>query len=264
MAAPFDHIASDNSVLTQSTIGQLQRKLAWNYLAGVVPALDGLEMLELNRGNGDEAAVFSTKDFNLLATDISEEMCRLTRIAPQGYSLQSRISTHYLDLDNFDEVFDKKFDLIFANFGGLNHIPPETLKKLLDWIPSLLTPRGRFIALVMPKFCLWECLSRLVTFHMVKAFQRWTEKDMLTDVQGVPTRTWYYHPAQIRHWAKQHFNVVATVPVGIALPPRYLEPFFATKKTLLMVLNALEQKLTNIAPLSAMADNFIIDLQRKD
>lgn len=264
MGAPFDHIASDNSVLTQSPIGQLQRKLAWNYLASVVPSLSGLEMLELNRGNGEDAAMFSAKDLNLMATDVSEELCRLTRTAPSAYSLQNRISTHYLDLDNFEEVFDKKFDLVFANFGGLNYLPPETLRKLLDWMPSLLTPNGRFVALIMPKFCLWECLGRLATFHMSKAFQRWTEKDLLTEVQGVPTKTWYYHPAQIRHWAKQHFKVVATVPVGIALPPRYMEPFFATKKKLLMMLNAVEHKLTGISPLSAMADNFIIDLQRKD
>jgi SAM-dependent methyltransferase len=264
MAAPFDHIASYDPVLAQSAIGQLQRKLAWNYLAKVVPALNGLEMLELNRGNGEEAALFGPKDFNLLATDISEETCRLTHTTHPGYSLANRVSTHYLDLDNFDEVFDKKFDLIFANFGGLNYIPPHAVQKLLNWAPSVLSPHGRFVALVMPRFCLWECIARLATLRLAKAFQRWTEKDQLTDVQGIPTKTWYYHPAQIRRWAQKNFSVVATAPVGIALPPRYMEPFFASKKKLLMLFNSLEQRLTPVASLAPFADNFIIDLQRKD
>jgi len=263
MAAPFDHIDSCNSVLAPTTIGQLQRKIAWNYLARIIPTLDGLEMLELNRGNGDEAALFGPKDFNLLATDISEETLRLTQTTHPGYSLSSRVSTHYLDLDNFDEVFDKKFDLIFANFGGLNHVPPETIKKLLNWAPGVLTPRGRLVALVMPRFCLWESLSRLATLRVAKAFQRWTDNDSLTDVQGIPTKTWYYHPAQLRLWAQQNFNVITTLPVGIALPPRYLESFFATKKRLLMLFNALEQRLTNASILAPFADNYIIDLQVK-
>jgi ubiquinone/menaquinone biosynthesis C-methylase UbiE len=153
MAAPFDHIATFDSVLTRSAIGQLQRKQVWNYLERIAPDLDGLEILELNCGTGDDALLFSEKGFNIVATDVSEEMLKVTVQKANQFSMQNKISSHYLDLDSFDEtLFDKKFDLIFSNFGVTNCINPEALRKLLHKIPSLLSPGGRFIAVVMPKF----------------------------------------------------------------------------------------------------------------
>src|ERR1044072_2051179 len=138
MAAPFDHIASAyDSVFTQSAIGQLQRKQVWNYIEKIMPQLNGLEMLELNCGTGEDAMMFSEKGFNIVATDVSEEMLKITQQKAQQYSMQNKISSHYLDLDRFDEsLFDKKFDLIFSNFGGLNCINPESFKKLIEKIPS--------------------------------------------------------------------------------------------------------------------------------
>src|SRR5688572_23347635 len=134
MAAPFDHIAPTyDSAFTQSAIGQLQRKHVWNYLEKITPELGGLEILELNCGTGEDAMLFSEKGFNIVATDVSEEMLRVTQQKAHRYSLQNKITSHYLDLESFDEtVFDKKFDLIFSNFGGLNCIHPDSFKILLQ------------------------------------------------------------------------------------------------------------------------------------
>ena len=142
MAVPFDHIAPTyDSLFTRSVIGQLQRKQVWRYLEKITPQLNGLEILELNSGTGEDAMLFSDKGFNIVATDVSEEMLKVTVQKTNQFSMQSRISSHYLDLDSFDEtLFDKKFDLIFSNFGGLNCINPESLQKLLLKIPSILAP----------------------------------------------------------------------------------------------------------------------------
>lgn len=265
MAAPFDHIASVyDSVFTQSAIGQLQRKHVWNYLEKIIPQLSGLEMLELNCGTGEDALMFSEKGFNIVATDVSEEMLKVTQQKVQQFSMQNNISSHYLDLDSFNEtLFDKKFDLVFSNFGGLNCISPESLKKLLEKIPLILNQKGRFVAVIMPKFCWWESVYFLLKFRFGKVFRRWTSKEVIADLQGSTVKTWYYHPSQIKRWSKSNFKTIDTKPIGIVLPPSYLENFFNRKKRMLLRLNRFEKKLNRFSIYSGMADHFVIDLQLK-
>jgi ubiquinone/menaquinone biosynthesis C-methylase UbiE len=263
MAVPFDHIAPTyDSIFTQSAIGQLQRKLVWDYLEKIMPELNGLDILELNCGRGEDALLFSEKGFNIVATDISEEMLKITQHKEQQYSMQHKISSYYLDLDSVDEtLFNKKFDLIFSNFGGLNGIHPEALQKLLQKIPMVLTPGGRFVAVVMPRFCLWESAYFLTRFRFGKIFHRWTENDVLENLNGVNQKTWFYKPAQLKRWSKNNFKVMKIKPIGFALPPVRLENFFAARKRLLLKLNKLELKFNSVSVLSGMSDNFLIDLR---
>lgn len=264
MAVPFDHIALTlDSVFSRSAIGQLQRKHVWTYIESIIPQLQGLEMLELDSGTGEDALMFSDKGFNLIATDVSAETYKLTEKA-EKFSLRSKVTQQYVDLNTFNELlFDKKFDLIFSNFGGLNGISPETLNKLLDRLPSLLNPNGRFVAVVMPRFCLWETLYYSLKFKFRKAFRRWTSDEVMSDGYGAMSRMWYYKPSQIRKMVKEHFTVVKTKPVGLALPPLYLDSFFLRKKKLLMGLHKLEKMVNSNSIYSGCSDHFIIDLQLK-
>jgi ubiquinone/menaquinone biosynthesis C-methylase UbiE len=265
MAVPFDHIATTyDSVFTRTAIGQLQRKHVWKYLERIIPQLDGLEMLELNCGTGEDALMFSDKGFNIIATDVSVEMLKVTQQKAEKYSMQNRISSQYLDLESIGEMlFDKKFDLIFSNFGGLNCISPESLQKLFDKIPSMLNPNGRFIGVIMPKFCLWESLYYFAKFKFSRMFRRWTSHEVIANLHGTTLKTWYYAPSQIRGWASGNFKLVKTQPVGIALPPSYLDSFFVRKKKFLIALHKLEKKINQHSLYSGMADHYIIDLQLK-
>jgi ubiquinone/menaquinone biosynthesis C-methylase UbiE len=265
MAVPFDHIASTyDSTFTKSAIGQLQRKRVWSYVESVIPALRGFEMLELNCGTGEDAILFGERGFNIVATDISGEMLRVTQKKAEQFSMQHRISSHYLDLESFNEtLFDKKFDLIFSNFGGLNCINPESFKKLLENLPSILNPGGRFIGVIMPKFCAWETVFFLLRLQFKKAFRRLTSKEVITDLQGTSMKTWYYNPSQIKSWSKEKFRLISIKPIGVALPPSYLERFFSLRKRWLLRLDKFEKGLGNTSLLSGMSDHFVIDLQLK-
>lgn len=260
---PFDHIASTyDSVFTRSAIGQLQRKRVWKYIESVIPELNGFEMLELNCGTGEDAALFGEGGFNIVATDITEEMLKITQKKAEQFSMQNKISSHYLDLDSFNEtLFDKKFDLVFSNFGGLNCINPESLQTLMEKLPTILNPGGRFIGVVMPKFCAWETVFFLLRFQLKKAFRRLTAKETFSDLHGPNLKTWYYHPSQLKTWSKENFKLVSLRPIGVALPPAYLERFFSVRKRWLLGLNKIENKLSKSSLFSAMADNYIIDLQ---
>lgn len=263
MGMPFDHIASTyDSVFARSALGQLQRKRVWKYIESILPELKGFEMLELNCGIGEDAVLFGEGGFNIVATDISEEMLKVTQQKAEQYSMQNKISSHYLDLDTFNEtLFDKKFDLIFSNFGGINCMNPESLQTLLRKLPSILNPGGRFVGVVMPKFCAWETVFFLLRFQFKKAFRRLSAKQSFSDLYGPNLKTWYYHPTQLTEWSKDAFRVVSLRPIGLALPPAYLERFFSVKKRWLLHLNKIEKSFSKSSVFSAMADNYIIDLQ---
>lgn len=263
MAVPFDHIASTyDSIFSNTAIGQLQRKSVWKYIEKVMGELKGFEMLELHFGSGEDADVFSEQGFNLVATDIGSEMLKLTNKKSEQFSMQDGISSHYLDLENFDgSFFDKKFDLIFSNFGGMNCINPESLKSLLNKLPMILNPGGRFIGIVMPKFCAWETIYFTLRFQFKKAFRRLTPNEVITTVDGINLKTWYYTPGQIKKWSKEKFKVVSVNPVGIILPPAYLETFTKFGNGLLMRLNYFERKISNTGLLAGLSDHFIIDLK---
>lgn len=265
MAAPFDHIASSyESIFSRSASSKLQRRQVWNYLEKVFPELYGLEMLELNCGSGEEALMFTDKGYNIVATDLSSEMQKVTQEKVGNYSWNNRISPQYLDLDSFDEsLFNKKYDLIFSNFGGLNSINPESLQQLFQRLPLLLKPGGRFVSIVMPKFCLWESLYFMLKFQFRRAFRRWTSREVIVSLHGSISKIWFYNPVQLKAWAKSNFSIICTKPVGIVLPPTNLDSFFFRKKKLLISLNKLERKIDNYSLYSGIADHYIIDLQLK-
>lgn len=262
MGMPFDHIASTyDSLYILSPVGLLQRKRVWKYVESILPELKGYEMLELNRGMGEDAVLFEEGGFNIIATDISEEMLKVTQKKAEQFSMQNKISSHFLDLETFDEnLFDKKFDLIFSNFGGINSISPASLKSLFKKLPQMLNPGGRFIGVVMPRFCAWETIFFILRLQFGKAFRRLSSKEIPGD-PSTSGKTWFYHPSQLKEWSKENFSVVSLRPVGLALPPAYLEHFFSVKRRWLLRLNRLEKRFTQSSLFSGIADNYIIDLR---
>lgn len=264
MAVPFDHIASVyESVLSRSAMGQLQRKEVWKYLENVIPHLEGLEMLELNWGSNEDAMMFSDKGYNIIATDVSIEMAKVTQEKAHPYSsVHNRISSQYLDLDCVNEILlDKKYDLIFSNFGGLNCISPESLKKFFAKLPTLLNPNGRFIGVIMTRFCLTESFYHLLKFQFRKAFRRWSSKEVSVTIQDNTLKTWYYRPSTLQKWSASYFNIVNVIPVGVVIPPMHLSSFFLRKKGMLLRLTNLENMLSKNSFCAEVSDHFILDLQ---
>jgi ubiquinone/menaquinone biosynthesis C-methylase UbiE len=265
MAVPFDHIASTyESVLSRNAVGQLQRKIVWKYVERIIPELNGLEVLELNWGCDEDAMMFSDKGYNIIATDVSMEMLSITQEKAQSYSFSGRLSSQYLDLDAVHETLqERKYDLIISNFGGLNCINPEALQKFFSKLPGMLSPKGRFVGVIMNRFCLMESLYYMAKFQFKKAFRRWTKKEVRLRLNGNSLTTWYYRPAIIREWVQRYFNVVDLRAVGIVLPPFHLSTFLLRKKKLLYHLNKLEKSLDSSSLFSGLSDHFLIDLKAK-
>lgn len=260
MSSDFDTAAQQyDTYFSFSEIGKAQRERVYHFLQEQLLSKDEkLHILELNCGTGEDAHYLTQQGHTVLATDISEGM-----IAQARQKFGDTISFTVQDINTITaDTFSQQFDLIFSNFGGLNCLSPEQLQNFLSKAQNLLQPEGMLSLVIMPKACLWERVYFLAKAQFKKAFRRNAKQAVLANVDGVDVATWYYDPQQLKNWTHTHFKTITLAPIGIAIPPSYLEPFFKTKKGLLKFLKRAETYLTS-STLARYADHYMILLQKQ-
>ena len=94
------------------------------------------------------------------------------------------------------------------------------------------------------------------------AFRRNTSKSIMSNVGGTKVPTWYYSPKEFVQLSRDHFKTTLLKPIGICIPPSYLDPYFRNKKGLLKWFIGWESFFGQRF-WSNYADHFIISLQRK-
>lgn len=263
MAESFDIAASSyDTVFTNSKIGKLQRLHVYNTLEQNVLNSTPLEILEINCGTGHDAFWFSKKRHKVVATDISSEMIAVAKSKLKDTDTGLQFSQ--LDINTLDEVsFPNKFDLIFSNFGGLNCLSPEEFKHFFQAAYLHLKPDSVISAVIMPKYCILETLYFLSKGNFKAAFRRRSKTPVLANVDGVNVKTWYYSPKDVKRLSKKNFKIDFKKPIGLFIPPSYLESFFKNKTTLLTVLNRLDILCSRIPFLASFSDHYIISLSKK-
>lgn len=254
----FDiHAQNYDDVFTFSNIGKAQRDRVYFFLSKILKNNNNLNILEVNCGTGEDAQYLSQKGHNVLATDISEEMIK------QAQKKHPNIHFETLDVTCFPaEILNKKFDVIFSNFGGLNCLSKEQLQEFLDISESLLNPNGKIILVIMPKKTVWERLYFLLKCQPKKAFRRNTNTAIPANVEEIQVPTWYYNPKEVVTLAQEKLNTIAIRPVGIAIPPSYLEPFFKKRIWFLKKLTQVELWLSS-SFWAKYADHYLIAFHKK-
>jgi trans-aconitate methyltransferase len=258
MINDFDiHAQNYDAVFTHSIIGKAQRNRVYAYLEKEIDTTSQLSILELNCGTGEDATYFHQQGHHVIATDISEEMIAVAKQKHQDIRFQS------LDITTITPTtFDQKFDLIFSNFGGLNCLSETQLRDFLATSQALLTDHGKIVMVIMPKNTLWERFYFLLKFQYKNAFRRNTKKAVHANVEGIQVPTWYYNPKDITAFAKAYTNPIHSKPIGIAIPPSYLEPYFKNKPRFMKLLITLESWFQS--PFWAKyADHFLISFEKK-
>ena len=265
MQIAFDQIASSyDDTFTNSAIGKRQRNIVWNYLERTLPADDQLDILELNCGTGEDAIFLAKKGNRITATDVSEEMLNIADDKVSKAGLGNSVMTQKLRIEELNQdKFDKKFNLIFSNFGGLNCVDEVVLGKLSNTFKLLLNSRGRIILVVMPKFCLWESIYFLSKLKLNESKRRSRAEYSIANIGGSDVKTYYYSPSIIKNKFGNNFIVKKIIPVGIFIPPSYLDSYFKEKKNILNFLTNLEEKSSNLSLLSNAADHYLIDMELK-
>lgn len=261
MKAPFDNLANEyDQAFTNSSIGKIQRKQVWSYLDTILPKLAGKEILELTCGTGEDAILFAKRGFNVLATDSSEIMLNVAASKINRFSLGDKIETRKIDLEELDKTnLDKKFDLIFSNFGGINCISPEKFESNLTTLNQLLNRNGRIVFVFINDFCLWETLYYSLKFDFKKAFRRITAQPTLVRFSDKEFFIWYRF-AKVYNGHVQ-FKKTKTKAIAVFTPPSYLEHFFNNHPKMLKVLETIDTFATKFSIASHLSDHILIELK---
>jgi ubiquinone/menaquinone biosynthesis C-methylase UbiE len=263
MHTAFDQIASSyDETFTYSEVGKRQRNIVWDYLEKTLPLNKQSDILELNCGTGEDALFFANRGYRVTATDVSEAMLNIThrKIVENGFEKSVHIKKINIEELN-GRTFNKKFDLIFSNFGGLNCFDERVLGELSKEFKLLLNASGRLILVLMPKFCLWEFIYFLTKLKLREGSRRSRAEYSMAKVGGSDVKTYYHSPAIITKKFNNNFNVRKIIPIGFFIPPSYLNRYFTKKKKTLNFLTRIEVRTSSVPLLSNAADHFLIDLE---
>ncbi|MGH2665136.1 class I SAM-dependent methyltransferase [Flavobacterium sp.] len=260
MNASFDIAATNyDKTFTNTVIGKLQRSLVYQHLTEILSENQATTILEVNCGTGEDAIWLARQNYKVTATDISSAMIA---VAKNKINLENLIFRE-ADINNLPFPFlDQKFDMIFSNFGGLNCLSKTELRQFFKNSSELLTEKGQLALVIMPKNTLWEQFYFLTKANFKAVFRR-KKENITANVDGENVKTYYHNPKEVVHLASEVFVINHLKPIGIFVPPSYLEPFFRKKPKLVSVLNSLENTVKNQSFLSKYADHYLIALQKK-
>lgn len=258
MAQYFDHIATAyDQDFTNSAIGIAQRQLVYKGLNQVITHWDNLSVLDLNCGSGEDALYFAKKGAQVLATDISSEMVNVTEIKTAEFN---NVLCQVADINHLEnDVPNQTFDLIFSNFGKLNFLSPSEMEAFIQVCAKKLNPEGKLAFVIMPEFCAWEALYFLSKVKFSKAFRRKNTNGVSVNVNGETVKTYYFSPLKIVKWATD-FKLKYIAPIGLFVPPSYLNNFFKNKNKTLQKLQKMDEKQSDSFHLSSLSDHYLICL----
>lgn len=256
MQSDFDVAAkSYDTDFTDTPIGRAQRNRVYQYL-NLLLSNNSLQVLELNCGTGRDASHIAQFGHQITATDISKEMISVASKKHQHSNLHFEV----LDINQLDKFETQSLDLIFSNFGGFNCLTPEELQSFFTVAYQRLNSGGKIALVIMPKNTLWEQCYFLLKGAIKKAKRR-KNSPVKANVNGVAVETWYYNPKDIQEFAKE-FTIQKIKPIGLCVPPSYLNDSFIGSKTMVSFLNFLDS-ICSFSFLSRYADHFYIQLEKK-
>lgn len=272
-AAAFDAVAVDyDRDFTHSLVGAAQRRIVWDVLDDCLRQHGRpCSVLELNCGTGEDALRMARAGHRVVATDVSAGMLRVARDKFERAGLGQRVQPRRLDLralasgEVTAQDLGGPFDLVFSNFGGLNCLSPESLQALAAPLAACLTPQGLAIAVVMPRLCLWESAWALLHLQPGRAVRRWRVGPVPAHLAaGQPALLVWFHGVGDMHRALGgHFHQERVRPVGLAVPPSYLEPLARRAPRWLALMAQLDRRWLTAAWGARLSDHVLIQYRRR-
>ncbi len=218
-------------------------------------------LLELNSGTGIDAVYLASKGIKVHCTDISTGMLDHLSSKIETLGLSQMISYELKPFDNISEVTGGKFNGAISNFGGLNCIPDFT--KLSRDISSKLAPDGKFIAVVIGKYCPWEIFYYLLKFKPSIAFRRLKAGGLDANLNGEKIRTFYFTPSTFAKFFGGEFTVEKIYSHGLYTPPPYLVNIYNKLKPFVKLLMKFDEITRGLFPFNCFGDHFIIVMKKK-
>lgn len=261
----FDNVAEAyDTSFTNTLVGKAQRNLVWRHLDNTVLSNSNQHILELNCGTGEDAVFFAKKGHNVIVTDASQEMLKVTLDKALQFGVKEQLTSEVFDMNKQNTHFKEgQFDLIFSNFGGINCVSPNQLQKLISLCHTWLKPNGRLVWVIMGKVCLWETTYFMLKGNLKQAFRRFTNEKVMANIGNAQIPIWYYSPKGMKEITARKFDLIHQQAIGTFVPPSYLEPFFSNKGAIVNAFEKGDQLFSTIGIFANISDHFLIDFKKK-
>lgn len=240
---------------TNSLIGKAQREQVYKQLNKVIKN-DVKNVLEINCGTGEDALWLANKGINVLATDISEGMIEVAKLKTD------KVEFRQLNCINIKSLSPATYDLIFSNFGGLNCLSSNELIQFKNGCDAVQTKGNRLVFVIMGTQCWWERFYFNLKKDKDKSTRRQNKKGAETIINDEKFKTYYYSPKYFEELFQDDYEYATTKPIGLFVPPSYLESYFIKRKFLLGVLRFFDG-LFSFSFLSNFSDHYIIIFKKK-
>jgi len=200
-----------------------------------------------------------------VATDLSRAMIEEAKRKQVLYS--SPLPLNFMQCDFNDlhsQLKNEKFDLVFSNFSGLNCIPPNKIELLNNHFYNFLKPEAHIAVVIFGKYNLWETGWYGLQLKFGKAFRRWIKKPSIMKLKdGFTQPVYYYSISRFRKLMNQ-FTLLEKKPVGLFIPPSYLENFIKRRPRFFRFLGKMEKKAGGNPAFTRFADHCYLLLKKKE
>lgn len=269
----FDQVAADyDREFTDTALARALRAIVWSRLAEHVQP--GTRVLEIGCGTGEDAVWLAKRGVHVVATDISPAMLDVTRQKAERAGVADQVETFVLNASSplshpMGEPPALRFGgashglrvrAAFSNFGALNCV--GDLRPIANALAKWMQPGGRFILVLINRWCAWEMLWHVIHLQPRVAFRRLRRDGVDAKLGDGTVHTWYPSIGSIRRTFAPGFKLRGVTGLGVFLPPSYLEPVVAKRPRLFRWLTRLEHATAAAFPFTRVADHVIIELER--
>src|ERR1041385_8567009 len=258
VSAAFNTVASvyDRSFNSSPVIQHLRSKV---YREIETRVETGASILDINCGTGIDALYLAGKGMNVVGIDISSNMIEECKKKANEMELKN-IEFHVSSFETLSQNFKSKFNLVLSNFGGLNCV--RNLDRTAEEIAGLTVPGGYFVAVVMPRFSLWETVTGIASGKWKYALRRLRNGTRATGFNEQSFEVFYHSPHLFPSFFRPRFTVERIVGFNIVSPPPSSTGFLHNYRHLSKSLMRLDELIERIPLIRSMGDHYMIVLKR--
>ncbi len=245
---------------TNSVIGRAQRNQVYQCLLNEL-TLTNLNVLEINCGTGEDANWLFKQSAHVTATDISVGM--INAAITKTEKNKATIEFHVLKAQEINKLSSPNFELIFSNFGGLNCLSPDELIEFKKACIEKQSRTNKLALVIMGTNCLWERLFFGIQKDKANRRRRKNKQGVDTVIDSLQFKIFYYSPTDIEKLFEDQYNSVLVKPIGLFVPPSYLEPYVVKRPLFFKCLVFLDNLFSRFSFFANASDHYIIILEKK-
>jgi SAM-dependent methyltransferase len=221
----------------------------------------GGRILEVGGGTGEDASFLAQHGFDMLLTDPSPTMVKLSAEKLARFSAATEIATGE-EMEDFAQRYLSAgrplFDGAFSNFAPLNCVADLTL--VADGLSHLLKPGASAMLVFFGTFCPGEMIVETLRRRPKQAFRRRKLGNVEARLAKHEFHVIYHRRAEIERAFAPRFILEKSIGIGITVPPSAAEPWISEHPRLLSAMEAIDHVLAH--PLAMLGDHILYQLRR--